>query len=113
MGGMWGARRLAEEVGSSADDGAPKLPKQLEVRPDDSEEAIARKKRKLNMYRRQEKKEKEEKQGDERRNNWQNFSKRNKTISKSKNNHDPNWDPTRDRGEAAARERIERGFGPL
>jgi len=95
------------------DDAAAKLPKQMEVRPDDSEEVVARKKRKLNMYRRQEKKEKEEKHGDDRRSSWQNFSKKNKTVNKVKNNHDPNWDPTRDRGEIAARERIERGFGPI
>ena len=65
------------------------------------------------MYRRQEKKEKEAQAGDDRRNSWQAFQKKNKTISKSKNHHDPNWDPTKDRGEAAARERIERGFGPI
>ena len=34
----------------------------------------------------------------------------NKTMQKSKNYHDPNWDPTRDRAEAMARERMERGY---
>ena len=29
------------------------MPKQMEIRPDDSEEVVARKKRKLSMYRRQ------------------------------------------------------------
>ena len=37
----------------------PQLPKNLEVRPDDSEETALRKKKKLNMYKRQEKKERE------------------------------------------------------
>ena len=50
----------------------------------------------------------DEKAGDDRRNSWMNFSKKNKTINKSKNNHDPNWDPTKDRGEAYAREKMER-----
>jgi len=102
----------AQPQPEAKDDGA-KVPRQMEVRPDDSEEVVARKKRKLNMYRRQEKKEKEEKHGDERRNSWQSFSKKNKTVNRVKNFHDPNWDPTRDRGEIAARERIERGFGPI
>ena len=38
---------------------SPQLPKNLEVRPDDSEETALRKKKKLNMYKRQEKKERE------------------------------------------------------
>lgn len=42
------------------------LPKSLEIRPDDSQEAIEKKKRKLNMFRRQEKKQKEEQQSDTR-----------------------------------------------
>ena len=59
----------------------------------------------------QEKKEKEEKAGDDRRNSWLSFQKKNKTISKAKNWHDPNWDPTRDRGIEAAREREIRQHG--
>lgn len=102
----------ASSSSSTAQGEEPKVPKQMEIRADDSEETVARKKRKLNMYRRQEKKDKEDKATDDRRNSWQSFQKKNKTISKSKNNHDPNWDPTRNRDEAASRERMERGFGP-
>ena len=36
------------------------------------------------------------------------FAKKNKTINKAKNNHDPNWDPTRDHGELAARMQMEK-----
>ena len=59
-------------------------------------------KKKLNMYKRQERKEKEEVQGEGRRSSWQNFAKKNKTVQKVKNGHDPNWDPTRDHGELSA-----------
>lgn len=45
---------------------ASSVPKALEIRPDDSQEAIEKKKRKLNMFKRQEKKEKEEQQSDSR-----------------------------------------------
>ena len=114
------------------------VPKSLEVQPEDSEEAIERKKRKLNMFKRQEKKLKEEQQSDtrwvpcdapvtfpgsierrkaslssgahrfRRRSNWSNFSRKNKTIRGAKNWHDPNWDPTRDHGELAARQQLEK-----
>jgi len=87
---------------------ASKLPKNLEVRPDDSEEVAQKKKKKLNMFKRQEKKDKEEKQGEGRRSSWQSFSKKNKTCGKAKNSHDPNWDPTRDHGELAARQQMEK-----
>lgn len=97
-----------EEVKAAEEASGPKLPKSLEVRPDDSEEAIEKKKRKLKMFKRQEKKEKEEKQGEGRRSTWQSFSKKNKTINKTKNFHDPNWDPTRDHGELAARQQMEK-----
>lgn len=43
-----GAASAAKE-----ESGGPRLPKALEVRPDDSEEDAARKKRKLNMFKRQ------------------------------------------------------------
>lgn len=101
-----GAASAAKE-----ESGGPRLPKALEVRPDDSEEDAARKKRKLNMFKRQEKKEKEEKHGDDRRNSWQSFSRRNKTVQKTKNGHDPNWDPTRDHGETQARLAMDGRFG--
>jgi len=84
------------------------LPKALEILPDDSEDTIARKKKKLNMFKRQEKKEKEVTHSEDRRSSWQNFSKKSKTISKAKNNHDPRWDPTRDHGELAARVHMEK-----
>ena len=84
------------------------LPKNLEIRPDDSEETALKKKKKLNMYKRQERKEKEEKQGETRRSSWQSFAKKNKTCKNAKNGHDPNWDPTRDHGELAARQQIDR-----
>ena len=86
----------------------PQLPKNLEVRPDDSEETALRKKKKLNMYKRQEKKEREEKQGEGRRTTWQAFAKKNKTTRAAKNGHDPRWDPTRDHGELAARQQMEK-----
>jgi len=60
------------------------------------------------MFKRQEKKVQEEKSSDTRRSSWMNFSKKNKTISKSKNWHDPNWDPTRDHGELASRQQMEK-----
>ena len=50
----------------------------------------------------------EEKQGETRRSSWQNFSKKNKTCKSAKNGHDPNWDPTRDHGELAARLQMEK-----
>ena len=84
------------------------MPKNLEVQPDDSEETALKKKKKLNMFKRQEKKEKEEKQGETRRSSWQSFAKKNKTVQRSKNGHDPNWDPTRDHGELAARQQMEK-----
>lgn len=56
---------------AQADAQAKRLPRGLEVLPDDSTEDAARKKRKLNMFKRQEKKEREEKHGDERRSSWQ------------------------------------------
>jgi hypothetical protein len=87
---------------------SPQLPKNLEVRPDDSEETALRKKKKLNMYKRQEKKEREEKQGEGRRSSWQTFAKKNKTTKAAKNGHDPRWDPTRDHGELAARQQMEK-----
>ena len=34
--------------------------------------------------------------------------KKNKTINKAKNNHDPHWDPTRDHGELQAKMQIDR-----
>ena len=55
------------------------------------------------MFKRQEKRDKEEKQSEERQTSWQRFANKNKTIAKSKNNHAPNRDPTRDHGEPAAR----------
>jgi len=85
-----------------------KLPKGMEVRPDDSEEEVARKKRKLKMFNRQEKRAKEEQAVDDRRNSWQKFAGKNKTIKKAKNGHDPNWDPTRDHSELAARVAIDK-----
>merc|ERR1712046_161658 len=84
------------------------VPKSLEIQPDDSQEAIEKKKRKLNMYKRQEKKQREEQQSDTRRASWSSFAKKNKTIKQSKNWHDPNWDPTRDHGELAARQHMEK-----
>ena len=36
------------------------------------------------------------------------FAKKNKTINKVKNYHDPNWDPTRDHGELQARMQMEK-----
>jgi hypothetical protein len=44
------------------------------------------------------------------RRSWQDFKGKNKTIHKSKNFHDPHWDPTRDHGELAARLAIDK-FG--
>ena len=84
------------------------MPKNLEIRPDDSEETAAKKKKKLNMFKRQEKKEKEEQHGESRRSSWQSFAKKNKTVKSTKNGHDPNWDPTRDHGELAARQQMEK-----
>ncbi|KAL1529900.1 hypothetical protein AB1Y20_000828 [Prymnesium parvum] len=84
------------------------IPKALEIRPDDSQEAIEKKKRKLNMFKRQEKKQKEEQHSDTRRASWNNFAKKNKTIKSAKNWHDPHWDPTRDHGELAARVQMEK-----
>ena len=100
----------AADEASEVRDG--KLPKSLEIRPDDSTEEAARKKRKLNMYKRQEKKAREDKLGDDKRSNWQNFSRKNKTVQKVKNGHDPNWDPTRDHGEMQAKLAIDRASGP-
>jgi len=42
------------------------------------------------------------------RSNWAAFKGKNKTITKSKNFHDPHWDPTRDHGEVAQRLQIEK-----
>ena len=42
-----------QAASTSAEADGPKLPKQMEIRPDDSEEVVARKKKKLNMFRRQ------------------------------------------------------------
>ena len=86
-----------------------KLPKGLEILPDDSSEEAARKRKKLNMFKRQEKKAREERAGDDRRSSWQNFSKKNKTVQKAKNGHDPNWDPTRDHGPQRLRARVHSG----
>ena len=96
------AKAIAAAAASTA------VPKSLEVQPDDSEEQALKKKKKLKMFKRQEKKEAEVVQGETRRSGWQNFSTKNKTIKKSKNNHDPNWDPTRDHGELAARVQMEK-----
>ena len=52
--------------------------------------------------------EKEEKQGEGRRTSWQSFAKKNKTTKAAKNGHDPKWDPTRDHGELAARQQMEK-----
>mmetsp|Transcript_53231 Transcript_53231/g.137699 ORF Transcript_53231/g.137699 Transcript_53231/m.137699 type:complete len:308 (+) Transcript_53231:111-1034(+) len=90
-----------------------KLPKSLEILPEDSADEVARKKRKINMHKRQEKKVKEETAGEDRRTSWQSFSKRNKTVKRAKNGHDPNWDPTRDHGEMAARLAIDKTYGAL
>lgn len=99
-------KRKQEEAEAEA--GASKVPKNLEIRPDDSQEVAAKKKKKLNMYKRQDRKEKEEVQGEGRRSTWQSFSKKNKTVQRVKNGHDPNWDPTRDHGELAARVAMEK-----
>lgn len=104
--GSGGGKRKQEEAVAEA--GATKVPKNLEILPDDSQEVAAKKKKKLNMYKRQERKEKEELQGEGRRSSWQNFAKKNKTVQKVKNGHDPNWDPTRDHGELAARVQMEK-----
>ncbi len=110
-----GSKRSSDEAMSAAEEAKAvregKVPKSLEVRPDDSAEEAARKKRKLNMYKRQEKKAREEKAGDDRRSSWLQFSKKNKTVQKAKNGHDPNWDPTRDHGEIAAQLAIDRTYG--
>ena len=74
-------------------------------------EEAARKKRKLNMYKRQEKKRREEQSTEDRRSSWSQFSKKNKTVQRAKNSHDPNWDPTRDHGEIAAQLAIDRSYG--
>jgi len=88
--------------------GGEKVPKKLEILPGDSEDVIEKKKRKLKMFKRQEKKEKEQQQGEDRRTSWQGFTKKNKTTAKAKNHHDPHWDPTRDHGELAARQQMEK-----
>merc|ERR1712070_224923 len=98
-------KRKPEDV--EAESGS-QLPKGLEILPDDSEDAIEKKKKKLKMFTRQEKRANDEKQGEGRRSTWQSFSKKNKTVKKAKNQHDPNWDPTRDHGELAARQQIDR-----
>jgi len=100
-------RKGKEEEVAPAKSGAS-IPKALEIRPDDSQEAIEKKKRKLNMFKRQERKDKEEAHTDARRSSWSNFAKKNKTINKVKNWHDPNWDPTRDHGELSARVQMEK-----
>lgn len=105
------SKRKKEEVAaasSSEPTGGSKLPKSLEVRPDDSAEEVAKKKKKLNMFKRQERRAQEETQGEGRRSSWAQFSGKNKTIKKAKNHHDPNWDPTRDHGELAARQQMEK-----
>jgi len=96
---------------AGAEEAGARLPKALEPRADDSQEDAARKKRKLSMFKRQEKKEKEDRQVDERRTSWQAFSRKNKTVQKAKNSHDPNWDPTRDHGEMHARLSMDGRFG--
>ena len=98
-------RKEAEAEGS-------KVPKGLEILPDDSEDVIARKKKKLNMFKRQGRKDREEKQGEVSRGSWQSFQKKNKTIQKKadKRFHDPHWDPTRNHSELAARLAMEKSF---
>ena len=88
-----------------------RVPNSLELCADDSAEEVARKKRKLNMYKRQDKKRREEQSTEDRRSNWSQFSKKNKTVQRAKNSHDPNWDPTRDHGEIAAQLAIDRSYG--
>jgi len=101
-------KRKEEEKAAALAAADTKVPKGLEIKPDDSEDAIEKKKRKLKMFKRQEKKDNEEKQGEGRRSDWSTFSKKNKTAQKAKNNHDPHWDPTRDHGELAARVQMEK-----
>lgn len=101
-------RKLEDEEVKAAAARDSKLPKSLEIQPDDSAEDVQKKKKKLAMYKRQERKAQELKQGEGRRSTWQQFSKKNKVVSKSKNYHDPNWDPTRDHGELAARQQMEK-----
>jgi len=100
-------KRKVEEV-KPVETGDESIPKKLEIRPDDSEETIEKKKKKLKMFKRQEKRDKEQQQGEGRRSSWQSFSGKNKTIKKTKNFHDPNWDPTRDHGELQARQQMEK-----
>mmetsp|Transcript_11880 Transcript_11880/g.20026 ORF Transcript_11880/g.20026 Transcript_11880/m.20026 type:complete len:292 (-) Transcript_11880:226-1101(-) len=101
-------RKIEEEKEEDVAPKDPKVPKALEIRPDDSEDTIEKKKRKLKMFKRQEKKQKEEQVGEGRRSSWQSFSRKNKAVVKTKNFHDPNWDPTRDHGELAARQQMEK-----
>ena len=102
------AATAAAAAASSSDAAASSVPKQMEIKPDDSEEVVQRKKKKLAMFKRQEKRVKEEKAGDERRNSWQSFKGKNKTITKAKNHHDPTWDPTRDHGEMQGRIQMDK-----
>lgn len=101
-------RKIEEEKIEDVPVKDPKVPKALEIRPDDSEDTIDKKRRKLKMFKRQEKKQKEEQVGEGRRSSWQSFSKKNKTVVRTKNFHDPHWDPTRDHGELAARQQMEK-----
>ena len=107
-------KRKAEEEEAAAEEAKRAIPKSLEILPGDSEETIEKKKKKLKMFKRQEKKAALESLGEGRRSSWQAFKGKNKTIGKSKNFHDPRWDPTRDHGELAARLQIEKysTFGP-
>ena len=103
-------KRKAEAEAAAAK--AESVPKSLEILPDDSEDVIARKKKKLNMFKRQGRKDREEKQGEVSRGSWQSFQKKNKTIQKKadKRFHDPHWDPTRNHSELAARLAMEKSF---
>ena len=113
--GAAGSKRASDEMMSAAEEAKAvregRVPKSLEVCADDSAEEAARKKRKLNMYKRQEKKRREEQSTEDRRSSWSQFSKKNKTVQRAKNSHDPNWDPTRDHGEIAAQLAIDRSYG--
>lgn len=98
------AERKAAEAAQESSKAA--VPKSLEILPDDTAEVIEKKKKKLKMFKRQEKKSAMEQQGEGRRTSWQSFKGKNKTIAKSKNFHDPHWEPTKNHDEIRARQQL-------
>lgn len=95
-------------AGRADDDRGPsrkrplQIPQSLEIKPDDTPEIIAKKKKRLHALKRKQSLAEKEEAQDEQRASWQTFVTKKKGFNKlTRSNHDPHFNPERDHQEMA------------